>query len=71
MSSTTCSRGGAIQILAKTPGYYPLRENNGDYHKLFPSRMSVQSAALSSSGLLRAVRRGGGERRRRGGVYGY
>lgn len=33
-------------ILAKTPLYYLLRENDGDYHKVFPSRMSVKLSSL-------------------------
>lgn len=62
---TICSRGCAIQFWQRTPVYYLLRENDGDYHKVFPSRMSVQSSARACWEHLdvgRGGRGGGGGR---------
>lgn len=50
-------------ILAKTPMYYLLRENDGYYHKVFPSSMSFQSPELSPPACWEHLRRV--ERRRR------
>lgn len=49
-------------ILAKTPVYYLLKENDGDYHKVFPSRMSVQSPAVSSADCWEHLDEGESER---------
>lgn len=51
---TICSSGCAIQFWQRPLCIIFWGENDGDYHKVFPSRMSVQSPAPLLS-LLRAV----------------